>query len=382
MSKKIYLVAGEPSGDLHASRLAREIKKIDPKIVLMGIGGAKMAAEGVHLFYRTDELAIIGLSDIFKHLKKIKEMFASFISKVKEEKPDLVVLIDYPGFNLRLAKELKQIGVKILYYVSPQVWAWGRWRIKKIKKYVDKILVLFKFESDMYEKAGVPVEFVGHPIVDAAKPTYDKGTIRERLKLDKTKKTVALLPGSRDREIKALLPVMVRASQKLHQKTKDIQFIVVRSYNLDAGLFEKYLKELKAPYRLVENRENEIYDYLSVSDLAVVASGTATLECAMMDVPMIITYKLSLVNAILMKPFIRVSAIGLVNILAGKRIVPELIQCDCTSDNIFKEACNILFEPERSDFIKKELALVGKVLGQGGASRRAALSILKGDVSL
>ena len=376
MSKNIFLVAGEPSGDLHASNLAREIKKIDPEISLSGLGGANMASAGVSLFYRTDELAIIGLSDIFKHFKKIKEIFFAFLSKADEEKVDLVILVDYPGFNLRLAKELKKRGIKVIYYISPQVWAWGKGRIKNIKQYVEKIIVLFKFEADLYKKYAVPVEFVGHPLLDIAKPSSDKDTIKENLHLDKSKKTVALLPGSRDREITALLPVMVKASQKLYEKSRDIQFIIVRSYNLGKEIYEKYLKELKGPYQIVENRGRESYDYLSVSDIAIVASGTATLECAIMNTPMIITYKVSLFNAIVMKLFMRVSIIGLVNIVAGRKIVPELIQFDFTVNKVFKEVCNILFEPDRSDWIKKELSKVRKSLGEEGASRRAALSVI------
>jgi lipid-A-disaccharide synthase len=377
MSKKIFLVAGEPSGDLHASRLAREIKNIEPKVVLMGIGGAKMASEGIHLLYRTDELAIIGLPDVFKHLKKIKEIFVSLLAKIEEEKIDLVILVDYPGFNLRLARELKKRAIKVLYYISPQVWAWGKGRIKKIKKYVDKIIVLFEFEAELYRKAGVPVEFVGHPLLDIAKPSCDKDTIREKLQIDKKKKTIVLLPGSREREINALLPIMVITSQKLYKKSNDIQFIIVKSYNLCKKIFEKYLKELKAPYCIVENTGRELYDYLSIADLAIVASGTVTLECAIMNVPMIIIYKVSLFTAILMRLFIRVSSIGLVNILAGKRIVPELIQHNLTSANLFKETYKILFEPDRSNSIKKELAQVKKTLGQEGASYRTALSVIR-----
>jgi len=375
MNKKIFLVAGEPSGDLHASRLAKEIKKIDSEITLAGIGGAKMAAEEVRLFYRTDELAIIGVLDVLKHLKKIKEMFSSFLAKVEEEKPDLVILVDYPGFNLRLAKELKKRRVKILYYISPQVWAWGKGRIKTIKRCVDKILVLFKFEEALYKKIGVPADFVGHPLLDIAKPSFDKDTIRERLRLDKTKKTVILLPGSREQEIDALLPVMVKSSQKLYKKSKDIQFIIIRSHNLSEGIFEKHLKEFKAPYRIVVNTGSELYDYLYVSDLAIAASGTVTLECAIMNVPMVITYKVSFLNALIMKLVIRIPSIGLVNVLAGKKIVPELIQFDLTSGRLFREAHRILFEAGVSDSIKKELVYVKKALGEEGASRRAALSV-------
>ena len=373
---KIFFVAGEPSGDLHASKLAEEIKRVNPDIKLMGIGGANMAAAGISLFRRTDELSIIGLLDIFKHLRKIKEMFSSFLVKVEKEKPDLVVLVDYPGFNLRLAKELKKRGVRIIYYVSPQVWAWGRWRIRKIKKYVEKMLVFLEFEADLYKKAGVPVEFVGHPLLDIAKPSLDQETIRKNLRLESGKKTVVLLPGSREREITALLPVMASASRKLYEKHKNIQFIVVKSHNLKEGIFKKYLEGFEVPYCIVENSGTELYNYLYVSDLAIVASGTVTLECAIMEVPMIITYKVSLFNAIVMKSFMRISLIGLVNIMAGKKIVPELIQFDLTAKNVFKEAQDILFDPDRSMSITEELYKVKESLGKEGASRRAALSVI------
>ena len=376
MSKKIFLVAGEPSGDLHASKLAGEIKKIDPGISLMGIGGANMASSGVSLFYRTDELAIVGLPDIFKHLKKIKEVFFSFLRKVDEEKPDAVVLIDYPGFNLRMAKALKKRGVKVIYYISPQVWAWGKSRIKKIRQCVEKVIVIFKFEADIYKKAGVPVEFVGHPLLDAAKPSFDKDAVRKRLGLNKTGKTVVLLPGSREREVTTLLPVMAMASQKLYERSGDIQFVVVRSHNLDEKIYGKYLKELKAPYRLALNTGKELYDYLSVSDLAIVASGSATLECAIMNIPMVITYKVSLFTALIMRLFMRTSVIGLANILAGKKIVPELVQFNFTVGNVLEESRKILYDPEKTDWIKKELSEVKKSLGEEGASRRAAQAVI------
>jgi lipid-A-disaccharide synthase len=376
MSKRIFLVAGEPSGDLHASNLAREIKKINPQISLEGIGGANMASAGVSLFHRTDELAIIGLIDVFKRFKKIKEIFFDFLKRVEKEKADLVILVDYPGFNIRLAMALKKRGVRVIYYVSPQVWAWGRHRIKKIKKSVEKIIVFFGFEKDLYRKAGIPVECVGHPLLDLAKPSLDKNSIRGKLNLDKDKKTIAILPGSRDREIVTLLAVMLKASQKLYEKNKNIQFIIVRSHNLDEEIYKKALEGFGAPYRLVVNKGHELYDFLSLADLAIVASGTATLECAIMNVPMVITYKVSLFNAFIIRLFTRVSTLGLVNIVAGKRIVPELIQSDFTVRNVFREAEKILFEPNRSEEIKKELSRVKKSLGEEGASRRAALSVL------
>jgi len=376
MSKKIFLVAGEPSGDLHASKLAAEIKKIDPSVSLSGIGGAKMAAAGVSLFHRTDELAIIGLQDILRHYRRIREIFFSFIAKTEKESVDLVILVDYPGFNLRLARELKKRGIKVIYYVSPQIWAWGSGRIKTIKNCVEKVLVFFKFEEDIYKRSGVPVEFVGHPLLDSVKPSIDKNAIARDLGLDRRKKTVILLPGSRKREVTALLPTMVRASQKLYERSKDVQFITVKSYNLAKEIYEGFLKDLKAPHSLVENTGGELYDYLAVSDLAIAASGTVTLECAIMNVPMVITYKVSPISAIVMKLFMKISMIGLANILAGKKIVPELVQFDFTVGNVFKEASKILFDEDTSAHIKEELAKVKKSLGEEGASRRAARSIL------
>ena len=376
MNKKIFLVAGEPSGDLHASKLAEEIKKIDPCITLMGIGGANMASQGIRLFHRTDELAIVGVFDIFKHFKKIKKIFASILKTIEEAKVDLVILVDYPCFNLKLARELKKKGIKIIYYISPQVWAWGKNRISNIKRYVDKIIVLFEFEVELYKKAGVPVEFTGHPILDTAKISLSKDAIIEKLQLDRTKKTITLLPGSRRREIELLLPVMLSASQKIYKKSRNIQFLIVKSPSLRSEIFERKLRGFEVPFRLVENRKSKLYECLSISDLAIAASGTVTLECAIMNVPVIIIYKVSLLNAIVMKLFMRVRYVGLVNILGGRKIVPELIQYNATAGNIFKEAGRILFEPGRSDWIKSELFRVKKYLGESGASRRAAISVV------
>ncbi len=375
--KKILIVAGEPSGDLHASRLVREIKSLDPSVTFAGIGGANMALAGVRIFKRTDSLAIVGIWDIFKHLKKIKEIFFLFLKEVDKEKPDLVILVDYPGFNLHLLKELKKRKVRIIYYISPQLWAWGKNRIYTIKKYVDKMLVFFGFEGELYKKYGVPVECVGHPLLDIAKPSMGKDAVFEEIRFDPKKKTIILLPGSREGEVNALLPMMLSAILKIHNAHGDLQVILVRSQTIAPEILDAHLRGLEIPCRIVENRGAELYDYLSISDLAIVASGTATLECAIMDVPMVIVYKISLLNAILMKPFIRVPHIGLVNILAKKKIVPELIQFDATAGKIYDEAVKILFDPEISVSIRKDLEALKKSLGKEGASRLAAEAVVK-----
>jgi len=376
MARKIFVSAGEPSGDLHASRLVKEIKILDPSVVFMGMGGANMASEGVRLFIRTDELAIVGFA-ILGHLKKIKEMFDTFLANAEKERPDLVILLDYPGFNLRLAKALKKRGIKVVYYISPQLWAWGKNRIYTVKKYVDKMLVFFPFEGELYKKHGIPVEAVGHPLLDIAKPAADQKAIMERLRFDAAKKTIILLPGSRESEVTLLMPAMTTAIFELYKKHKNLQVIVVRASNLPQELLEQYLKTVDIPYRVVENKGTEIYDYLSVSDLAIVASGTATLECGLMNVPMIIAYKVSMFNAAIFKLFINVPYVGLVNILAGKKIVPELLQFDATPDKIYEEAEKILFDGKTSGEIKKELLKVKESLGREGASRRAAKSVIE-----
>lgn len=376
MAKKIFVSAGEPSGDLHASRLVKEIKILDPSAVFMGMGGANMASEGVRLFIRADELAIVGF-DILRHLKKIKEMFNIFLANAEKERPGLVILVDYPGFNLQLARALKKRGIKTVYYISPQLWAWGKNRIYAVKKYVDKMLVFFPFEGELYKKYGIPVEVVGHPLLDIAKPAADQKAIRERLRFDAAKKTIILLPGSREREVSLLMPAMTLAIFKLYKKHKNLQVIVVRAFNLSQELFEQYFKTVDIPYRIVENKGTEIYDYLSVSDLAIVASGTATLECGLMNVPMIIAYKVSMFNAIIFKLFINVPYVGLVNILARKKIVPELLQFNAAPDKIYEEAEKILFDEKKSAEIKKELLKVKEALGKEGASRRAAEAVIR-----
>lgn len=381
MAKKIFVSAGEPSGDLHASRLVREIKILDPSVAFIGMGGANMASEGVRLFIRTDELAIVGF-DFLRHLKKIKEMFDVFLANVEKERPGLVILLDYPGFNLRLAKALKKRGIKVVYYISPQLWAWGKNRIYTVKKYVDKMLVFFPFEGELYKKYGIPVEVVGHPLLDIAKPAVDQKTMRERLRFDSGpasggKKTIILLPGSREREVTSLMPIMITAILELYKKHKNIRVIVVRASNLPQELLDQYLKTADIPYRVVENKGSEIYDYLSVSDLAIVASGTATLECGIMNVPMIITYKVSMFNAAIFRLFINVPYVGLVNILAGKEIVPELLQFDATPDRIYDEAEKILFDGKKAEEMKKELLKVRESLGKEGASRRAAEAVVR-----
>jgi lipid-A-disaccharide synthase len=375
-STKIFIAAGEPSGDLHAARLVKEIKSLEPSIIFMGIGGSNMASAGVRLFRRTDELAIVGFSYVLKHFKKIKEMFDFFLANVEKEKPDLVILVDYPGFNLWLAKALKKRGVRVVYYISPQLWAWHKNRIYTVKKCVDKMLVFFQFEGELYRKYGIPVEVVGHPLLDIAKPSANRKTIIEKLRFDAAKKTVILLPGSREREVTSLLPVIAKAVFEIYKKYKDIQIIAVKSSNLPPELFEQYLKAVDIPCRIVENNGVEIYDYLSISDLAIVASGTATLECALMNVPMIIVYKASAINAAIFKLFINVRRIGLVNILAGKEICPELLQFDATPDKIFDAAQKILFERGKSEEMKKELLKVKESLGKEGASRRAAVAVI------
>jgi len=377
MPKKIFLMAGEPSGDLHASRLAGEIKKIAPEAELCGVGGPLMAKEGVRLFHSSDELSIVGVADVIKKFPRIKRVFRDFLMKADEERPDGIVLVDYPGFNLKMAAALKRKGFKVIYYISPQIWAWGGWRINKIRRYVDKILVFFGFEKKIYEEAGIPVEFVGHPLIDSVRPAREKNEIRNHLMIDEGKRVVTLLPGSRPREIDFLLPKLVLAANHLYKRHGKLHFVIVKSESIEEGVFARICGKLKVPYSIVENGKGRLYDVLSVSDIAVAASGTVTLECAIMGVPIVIVYKVSLLNAVIMKPFMRVSSIGLVNVIAGKKIVPELVQLELTVPNICREAERLLFNEEDVLEMRRNLSAVKSELGEKGASRRAAEAVIK-----
>jgi lipid-A-disaccharide synthase len=367
--RKILIVAGEASGDLHGSNLVREILNMDPNIRFFGVGGKKLKEAGVKLVARSSEMAVVGLTEVFSKLRFILQVFFRLKRALREEKPDLVILIDYPDFNIPLARAARKNGLKVFYYISPQVWAWRKGRIEGIRKCVDHMAVIFPFEKLLYETSGLNVSFVGHPLLDAAKRTYSREEALQRFGLKEDGKTVAILPGSRESEVTRLLPAMLRAAEQIREKFPRIQFVLPLADTLEAGLVER----AAAPFRVSVNIVKDcIYDVLGISDAAIVTSGTATVETALMGVPMVVIYKVSNFTYAVGRLLVHVDNIAMANIIAGKTIVPELIQNDATPEAIAKEVAEILEDDVKREAMIQELKKVREKLGSPGAAQRAA----------
>jgi len=373
MAKSILIVAGEPSGDFHASNLIKDLKKLKPHLKFFGLGGKLCKEAGVEIDFDISRLSIIGLVDVLKNIFTIGKVFKHILKKVDETNVDLAILVDYPGFNLRLSKELKKRKIPIVYYISPQVWAWNEKRIDIIKKCVSKILVFFKFEEDLYKTNGVNSEFVGNPLLEAVSPNFPKDEVLKRYNLSKNGPIIALLPGSRIMEIKTLLKIMADAAEIMGKEIQNASFVVAKYRNLPIALYEEALKGSGSNIKVVDANA---YNILSVSDFAIVASGTATLETAIMGTPFVIMYKVGLINYIAYKIVAKTKVLGLVNVIAGKLVVPEFLQYDATPKKIAKGAVEILRNESKKSTMLTELARVKSSLGAPGASLRAAHAIL------
>ncbi|MCM8783614.1 MAG: lipid-A-disaccharide synthase [Candidatus Omnitrophica bacterium] len=371
--KTIFIVAGESSGDLHGASLAKAIKEIDPKIRICGAGGLLMKSQGVEIFYNFLDLAVVGFWEVLKNLRKIKEIFNLLVRKLDETKPDLVILIDYPGFNLRFAKEVKKRNIKLAYYISPQVWAWGKNRIKLIKKLVDKMIVIFKFEENLYKAHNIDAVFVGHPLLDIVKPIEKKSELLEKYKFDPSKRIISLLPGSREIEVKRHLPILLKTAKLISKKFPNIQFALSQSSNLPENLFYPHLKHCAFNIKIIKNS----YDCIELADFVLVSSGTATLETAILEKPMFVIYKTSFLTWLIIRPQIRIPYIGMVNIVAGERIVPEFIQHKTKPEKISQKVMEILNNPEELKKMKEKLRMVKNRLGTSGAVEQAAKIILE-----
>jgi lipid-A-disaccharide synthase len=368
-NKTIMIIAGEASGDMHGANLVREMLKINPALNFYGIGGNKLQEEGVNLLANASSMAVVGLTEVVSKLESILKIMGMMKRSLNERRPDLVILIDYPDFNLPLAKAARKRGIKVFYYISPQVWAWRKGRIGQIKKTVDKMAVILPFEVDTYSKEGFPVSYVGHPLLDVVKLNYSKRESRERFGLAENKITIGILPGSRPSEVRKLMPELLRAAEILVQKMPDIQFVLPLADTLE----EKIITEISSRFTVkVHIISGHTYDVISCADLALVASGTATLETALLGVPMIIVYKISLISYVIGRLFVHVKNIGLVNIIAGKTIVPELIQGDACGNRIAMEALAILTNEKKNQEMIKELKAIRAKLGEPGAAIRAA----------
>jgi len=368
-SKKILLVAGEVSGDLHGAHLVEAIQSVDPQIQFFGVGGEGLKRAGMELLYASQSLSVVGVTEVFFKLRVILKALQGLKKSIERERPDLVILIDFPDFNLRLAKIAHQRGIPILYYISPQVWAWRPKRVNLIARLVTKMIVLFPFEVPLYEAAGVDVEWVGHPLLDIVKPTLPKQEALQKFGLDPNRRTIGLLPGSRIHEIERLLPPLLASAHLLQEEIPNLQFVIPLAPGLPRTLLTPWMKNISISVKVVEGFT---YDVMNLSELLIAASGTVTLEGAILGKPMIIIYKVSLPSSWVARALVRVDHVGLVNLVAEKEIAPELLQRDVNPRRIFDEALRILRNPLLSRKMVESMEEVRQKLGEPGAAQRAA----------
>ncbi|PYQ07562.1 MAG: lipid-A-disaccharide synthase [Acidobacteria bacterium] len=368
---RILLSCGETSGDLYAGELVRELRLRQPGIEVFGLGGDRLAAQGAELLAHVKDLAVVGLLEVVSHLRSLRRVFDRVLSEVDRQLPDVAVLVDYPDFNLRLARHLRRRGVRVVYYVSPQVWAWRRGRLDTIRKTVDHMLVIFPFEEALYREAGVPVTFVGHPLVDLVHPPADKRGFVTGLGLDPERPVVALLPGSRPKEIAHNLPPLAGAVEKLAGERPELQFLLALAPSLSFRAVADAFRSL--PVHIVANQTQGV---LASGTVSVVASGTATVEAALLGAPMVVVYRLAPLTYLLGRRLVKVPHFAMANLIAGERVVPEVIQRELTPERVAAEVRALLDAPARREAMQAGLAEVRRKLGEPGASGRAAAVVL------
>jgi lipid-A-disaccharide synthase len=369
---KYYLIAGEASGDLHGSNLIKELKKLDPNADFRSWGGDKMQAAGSVIVKHIKDLAFMGFAEVLKNLPTIFKNIKVCKQDIEQYKPDALILIDYPGFNLRIAKWAKQQGLKVIFYISPQVWAWKESRVKEIKKNVDKMLVILPFEKEFYKKWNYDVEYVGHPLVQVIED-FRSAPSNLKSQISNQKPVIALLPGSRKQELNVKLPIMLQVAKYF----PEYQFIIAKAPNISDEFYGEQISDIKSQISNVTSVSGQTYELLSSATAALVTSGTATLETALFNVPQIVCYKGSSVSYQIAKRLIKIKYISLVNLIADKEVVKELIQHELTVEKIKKELESILIDQQKIASIKKDYAEIKALLSQGGnASANAAKAII------
>lgn len=371
--KRILLVVGEASGDLHGARLAHALVRRDPALEIFGVAGERLRGEGVRVLFDVARLTGMGLAELAGNLTALWRAYRAVRGALRDEKPDLLILIDFPEFNLRLARVAKRLRVPVLYYISPQIWAWRPGRVKQISRWVDRMAVVFPFEVPIYEKEGVKVSFVGHPLLDVVRPTESRERTLRRHGLEPLRRTIALLPGSRRREVAYHLPPMLEAARRLQQEM-DVQFILVRASTVGHADITRFLARSSTGVTVTEGNA---YNALNACDLAWAASGTATLETALLLKPMVIVYRLAWLTYGLARLLVRVDHIGMVNIIAGETVVPELIQGEVTAERLVRETRSILHNSGIYEKMVAKLARVREKLGSPGAADRVAAIALE-----
>jgi lipid-A-disaccharide synthase len=374
LTLRVLLSCGEPSGDLYAGALTRELRALAPDIDVFGLGGPQFTAAGGRAIADFRGLAVTGLTDPIAKIPQLAAARRRLLASARAARPDVFVAIDFWGFNYRLARDLARRGIPVVYYISPQLWATRPWRMKTMRQVATRVLVIFPFEEAIYREAGVPVEFVGHPLVDLAIASQLRSDFLAGRGLPASAPTVGILPGSRPSEVARILPDLVGAATRIRAQVPGAQFIVARAPNLNDALFD-VLRDGQLPRTVIVEADTDTV--LASCDVALTASGTATVQAALHDTPMVIVYRVSPWTYRLGRHLLNVSTFGMVNLIAGRKIVPELIQDAFTPEAVAAEAVSMLTDPARAAHIREGLRDVCERLGGGGASRRAAQAIMR-----
>ena len=369
-SPRIMIVAGEASGDMHGARLIAALKAQAPGAQICGIGGPELTRQGVEILYDASRLAVVGIVEVLSHFRFIREAMRALEKRLREQPPDLLILIDYPDFNLILAKKAKRLGIAVFYYISPQVWAWRSGRVKTIKKLVDRMGVILPFEQEFYRKFGMKVDFVGHPLMDAVQPTRSREDFLQSLGIDPESTVIGILPGSRKREIAGMLPVFLAAAKRMREQLVKPVFVLPLAPTLsEQDLLANGLGEAGVEVRVV--RENR-YDLMGACDAVMAASGTVSLELAILNVPMVISYRVSPLTYFLGRRLIKVQYASLVNLVADREVVEELLQDEAVPEKIAAATMRLIVNQAERTRMLAGLAEVRERLGGPGASERTA----------
>lgn len=370
------IIAGEVSGDLHAAGLMREFGKLMPEAQFFGVGGERMAKEGCEVLFSAEKVALIGFAEVIRYLPFIRRMMKILLSECQKRKPRAILLVDYPGFNLSFASRLRRTPalhkIPILYYISPQVWAWRASRIPKIARLVDRMAVILEFEVPIYRNAGLKTDFVGHPLLEVTKPVSSNEAFRQSLGIAADDPLIAVLPGSRIQEVKRLLPIFLRAYLKLQHEFHSLKAMVGCTSSLSEDVYRTLLRSEGVKADEIPLLFGRTYDLLAHSDVALVASGTATLETAILGTPMVIAYKVSPLTYWIGRRLVKIPDIALVNIVASRRVVPEFVQADAVPERIAAELSALLKDPSRRRQMTVDLDEVRRKLGQPGTSKKVA----------
>lgn len=371
---KVMISAGEASGDLHGASVAAALKQLQPGIKLLGMGGQAMRSAGVDIVHDIADLGVIGFVEVVRNLPKLFKLRDSLVEVMRLERPDVLVVIDYPDFNMRLAEKAGQLGIPVVSYISPSAWAWRKGRAKSVAKVVTRLAAIFPFEADVYREAGANVAFVGHPLLDIVKPEMSRPQAYAFFQAEPSCPVVLLLPGSRTQEIGSLLPVMLAAGEKIVEAVPDCQFFLPLASTISREMLQDILNNSQLNVTITNERT---YDLMTIADVAIAASGTVTLEAALLGLPSVVVYKVAASSYWLAKLLVKIPHVSLPNIVAGRRIIPELLQADANAGGIAREALAILLDPAEKRRLEQDLQEVRRKLGEPGAVERVAKVILE-----